>query len=101
MTRNEIIEALRPLGVRNMKKMTLAQLQAKYDEMQNAAGRQAECAKEDNAHAQDEGLAIPLLFFDHAFWCEELHDSFYIGYYSAQTWREYNLLLPYSSPLPR
>ena len=106
MTRNEYIEALRPLGVRNMKRMTLPQLAAKYAELastpspaspEHPASPEPPAFQEPPAHPGPP----PVLYFNHAGWCPALAASYFIGYFHPATWAEYRALKPYASQPPR
>ena len=58
-------------------------------------------ADDDSAQVEDEGEATaptpPMLYFANAGWCDELNRSYFIGWYQAQSWNEYNALKKYAS----
>ena len=123
MTKNELYNTLLDEGVKlpPLAKLSKADLEKKYAELHPEAEADAEpekaeepidfskvptladilsMADDDSAQVEDEGEATaptpPMLYFANAGWCEELNRSYFMGWYQAQSWDEYNKLKKYA-----
>jgi len=107
MTKNELYTTLIDEGVKlpPLNKLSKADLEKKYSEIHPdfvSAQEHDEfppldvLEKNDAESAQPELVedapAPPMLYFANAGWCEELGQSYFMGWYQPRSWNEYNAL---------
>lgn len=102
MTKNELYSALTSEGVKlpPINKISKPELEAKYAEVHPDNYQQDALEKMDADSAQGELVedcpTPPMLYFNTAGWCDELGCSYYMGWYQARSWDEYNALKKYA-----
>ena len=95
MTKQEMYDALKADGAKLGRGVNFISKETLEEMYQERLGmKKAETAKEPEKK-QDPGTP-PVLYFDHAGWCETLGCSYFIGYFFPQSWAEYNALKPYA-----
>ena len=113
MTKNELYSFIVSAGVKlpPINKLSKADLEAKYSELHPVDEEEKNPPEHDefppldvlektdaeSAQAEDvKDSAPPMLFFDHAGWCDKIGGSYYMGWYQPRSWNEYNALKKYA-----